>query len=545
MEKTTKIKKKIIKKTKLAKDKISKLPSKKNMVKPRIIIHDQRGKISETGYWIIENEKANKQHAFDPNLAVAIKNLVYKIGYNENDQLYDLGCGKGDYVKYFNTEKIKAIGFDGNPNTKKFCKICEIKDLTKPLNKIPVKFVMSLEVAEHIPKDKEYLYIKTLNDVVTEDGYLIISWAYPGQGGFGHFNELDNAYCKKLFLSLGYENKEDYEKYLRYRAKLKWFKYTLMVFQKKKIIEMSEEKMKELYFLINEESEKNIEKIKELKKMEQSDFKIREQNWDVKKIDKKYDLSIEQKMKINQYFEKIYLNDLIKKDLTLELLNSELSIKDLPSINNLNIEQIMNSNKFKDAKLSIIKNILKNQDIFILSFPKDFREFIYSKKVLFLRNMIILSLIWYMILFSDFKVNDKKENYYDLYMEIYKNKYKYSLDDINKINNIEGYYLFFIKTLCESYMFRKNTHLYFLMLNLNYLREEYMKHNELDIQQNILEPVYTKMLIDIKAYGLNENKDTKNVKNKFDEKYINNFLIHVKNLINTKNLEYINQNLLN
>ncbi len=48
MEKTTKIKKKIIKKTKLAKDQISKLPSKEKMGKPKIIINDKRGKISDT-----------------------------------------------------------------------------------------------------------------------------------------------------------------------------------------------------------------------------------------------------------------------------------------------------------------------------------------------------------------------------------------------------------------------------------------------------------------------------------------------------------------
>ncbi len=516
--------------------------SEKKKVKTSLIINDQRGKVSDSGFWIIEDEKANKQHAFDPNLAIAIKNLILKLGYNEKETFYDLGCGKGDYVKYFNSQNIKTIGFDGNPNTKKFCQDCEIHDLTKPLNKLPSKYVMSLEVAEHIPKDKEYLYIKTLNDIVADDGYLILSWAYPGQGGFGHFNELDNSYCKKLFFSLGYDNEEDYERYLRYRAKLKWFKHTIMVFKKKKKQDMNNTMMKNLYITINEEFEKNILKIKELKKKESSiDFSNRQPDWDFRLKDKKNDLDIDEKTKIIGYFEKIYFNDLIKVDSKIEIINSELLLNDLPSINNLNIMYILKSNKYNKIKLELIKCILKNQYSFIISFPKDFREFIYTKKNLFLRNIIILGLLWYIIFFADFKDNNKKTNYYDLYIEIYKNKFKYSLDNLNKLETIEGFYLFFSKIICESYITRRNTHLFYLMLDLNKLNNEYIKHTELNIFKDIDEPVYTKLLIDIKAYGLNNEKDSI-----YNSNYINKFINQrVKNLLNIKYFELINNELIN
>ncbi len=536
MEKIKSIKKKELKK------KIGLKESQKHFVekkeKPKVIVNDERGKISDSGFWIIEDEKANKEHAFDPNLAVSIKNLIKKIGYNENDLLYDLGCGKGDYVKYFNSEKIKAIGFDGNPNTKKFCKECEVHDLTKPLNRIPVKFVMSLEVAEHIPKDKEYLYIKTLNDAVAENGYLILSWAYPGQGGFGHFNELDNSYCKKLFMKLGYENLEEYEKYLRYRAKLKWFKYTIMVFQKKKIIEMTDIKMKDLYFTINEESEENIKKIKELKKVEGLiNFSNKKIDWDKKLLDKKFDLNFEDKQKLLLLFENIFFNSEININEPIEIFNTEIKTNDLPSINSLNILEILNSKKYNKIKLSIIKNIINKQDEFILSFPKEFREFIYTRKLLFLRNTILLALLWYIIFFSDYKENNIRNNYYDLYKDMYKNKYKFSIDILNKMDNMEGYYIFFKNTLCESYMSRRNTHIYFLILSYEKLIDEYIKHNEFDIIKNIKEPVYTKLFIDFKAYGINDETKMK------DEKNMNKFFMRVKNLINDKNLEIIDKNL--
>jgi hypothetical protein len=100
-------------------------------------------------------------------------------------------------------------------------------------------------------------------------------------------------------------------------------------------------------------------------------------------------------------------------------------------------------------------------------------------------------------------------------------------------------YEFFTKILCESYMSRKNSHIYYLINNNQKLVEEYFKHTELNIIKNIDEPVYTKLFIDIKAYGLNNDKDSE-----FNINYINKFINErVKNLINVKYIQLIDNNL--
>jgi hypothetical protein len=121
---------------------------------------------------------------------------------------------------------------------------------------------------------------------------------------------------------------------------------------------------------------------------------------------------------------------------------------------------------------------------------------------------------------------------------MYKNKYKFSIDILNKMDNMEGYYIFFKNTLCESYMSRRNTHIYFLILSYEKLIDEYIKHNEFDIIKDIKEPVYTKLFIDFKAYGINDETKMK------DEKNMNKFFMRVRSLINDKNLEYIDKNLI-
>lgn len=502
------------------------------MKEPKILISNERGQISKSGFWIIEDEQANTQHAFDPFLALAIKNLVYKLGYREQDFFYDLGCGKGDYVKMLNHNGIKAIGFDGNPNTKKFCKDCEVHDLTTPLKKPPAKFVMSLEVAEHIPKDKEYLYIKTVNEAVEDGGYLIISWAYPGQGGFGHFNELDNAYCKKLFLSLGYENKEDYEKYLRYKCKLKWFKYTIMVFQKKKIVPMNDSQIKNLYITLNEEFTENMKTVKKLRKIEETIRFSNRSKWNIYSFDKEYpDLNMEEKNNLLELFKNIYYNNDILLDEKIIILKEDSSIT---SLTHIDIRKIQNLSSFQKIKLSIIRNVIKDQDYLIMNFPKEYREFLNKRKTLFLRNFILLSLLWYIIFFIDFQMNGKKMNFHEFYQTIYKNKFKYNREILKNMDNMEGFYLFCKKTLCESYISRKNTHLYFLFMNEGKLSKEFLKHNEFDIIYDVKEPVYTKLMIDIKAYGYDENS-------KFNDVFVNSLFKRILALFTEKNIKELNQ----
>jgi SAM-dependent methyltransferase len=477
--------------------------------KRKVSISNQRGVVLETGAWVISNKEAEQQHEFDPGLAVGLVRLIKKIGYKETEKVYDLGCGKGDYVKYMRSEGLDAKGFDGNPNTPKFCKECVVHDLTEKLKVPSAEFVISLEVAEHIPKDKEELYINTLNEAVKEGGYLIISWAYPGQGGFGHFNELDNAYAKKLFLKMGYQNMQDMEKYLRIRSSLKWFKYTIMVFHKINPSQISKS-MIEPIILLNEEANNRMMEKKLKKEKPEIRFFDKEPLTKIMIKDME-DLDIQEKIQFNHYLKTIYYDESIE-------LN--IPIQNFPKIDKIN--ELKENQDYQKIKKSIIKNLVVNEDLFIQSFPKDFRDFIYLKKTLFMQNLVYYALLWYMIFFTGIDMKDS--TYYHLYIEIYKNKNKYLQTKMEIMEKMNGFCDFFLHVLCDSYMVRGNTHWYLLMKNMNKSLLFYKESNEFHMKDNIKDHVYTKILIDFKAYGFDPS-------GKFNEEYMNRFLKHVNDMI--------------
>jgi len=184
--------------------------------------------ISETGVW--ENEV---EHCFDSSLCTELINFFDKKGIknNKDKKICDLGCGcKGYYTKEFLKNNINCYGFDGNPETEKASQgICKVRDLTIPYNDV-YDWVMCLEVAEHIPKKFEKIFIENLHN--NNNKGIILSWAVIGQKGSGHVNCQNNDYVKELFKNLGYKNDIKAENILREKSSLNWFKKTIMVFTK-------------------------------------------------------------------------------------------------------------------------------------------------------------------------------------------------------------------------------------------------------------------------------------------------------------------------
>ena len=180
----------------------------------------------ENGVW---NTNDNKEHIQDKKLT---KGLIQFLKDNESKNIVDLGCGAGFYVTSFRNEGIDTDGYDGNPNTKEMTNgVCNVKDLS-----IPFKFtnkydwVMSLEVGEHLPKKYEDIFIDNLCNNCKSG--IILSWAVKGQGGSGHFNEQNNDYIKEKIISKGFYNDEVSEELIRSNCSLRWFRNTLMIFNK-------------------------------------------------------------------------------------------------------------------------------------------------------------------------------------------------------------------------------------------------------------------------------------------------------------------------
>jgi len=192
------------------------------------------GYIDKSGAWCGYISKSSDvaggatPHKIDGGLMDALPQI-----FEENSTVVDFGCGNADYVKNLIKSGFECEAYDGNPNTSKMTGgIGKVLDLSKEFNLGKTfDYVMSLEVAEHIPKEFEEIYV---NNLIRHTGeYLITSWATVGQGGDGHVNEQDEDYVLNMYKEKGMVYNKEVSEALRNVAILGWFKKTIYVFSKK------------------------------------------------------------------------------------------------------------------------------------------------------------------------------------------------------------------------------------------------------------------------------------------------------------------------
>lgn len=185
-------------------------------------------KINENGFW----ENPTKiGHAHDSRLAGAILKVLKA---RKCDTLVDFGCGTGEYARFFRRHNLVVEAYDGNPWTEQLTGgIGKVLDLSQhfDLNK-QFKCVMSLEVGEHIPAEFEQTFLDNLTNHCNDDegGFIILSWAVPGQAGDGHVNCQTNDYIMLEMQKRGYFLENALTNQLRNASTLWWFKKSLMVF---------------------------------------------------------------------------------------------------------------------------------------------------------------------------------------------------------------------------------------------------------------------------------------------------------------------------
>ena len=189
------------------------------------------GYIDERGKWIGDVgvsstvSGAGNPHKIDGGILNALPQI-----FDEESSVVDFGCGNADYIKKLIENGFKCEAYDGNLNTPQMTGgIGKVLDLSKEfdLNK-KFDYVISLEVAEHIPKEYEEIYVNNL--IRHTDSYLIISWAVKGQGGDGHVNEQDEEYVLNLYKEKGMVHQKEISEALRSISTLGWFKETIFVF---------------------------------------------------------------------------------------------------------------------------------------------------------------------------------------------------------------------------------------------------------------------------------------------------------------------------
>ena len=106
------------------------------------------------------------------------------------------------YFIYF----LAYDAYDGAPYSDIFTEgRVQFLDLSIPQYGLPLyDYIISIEVAEHIPKKYENIYLDNLFRHAKEG--IILSWARPGQGGHSHVNNKSFENIKKIMEGNGFEH---------------------------------------------------------------------------------------------------------------------------------------------------------------------------------------------------------------------------------------------------------------------------------------------------------------------------------------------------
>lgn len=166
-------------------------------------------------------------YSLDGDLAKAICEACSPV------RIADLGCGRGDYCKFWSERGYEIDGYEGSGTACQESVYANIEcvDLSKPaIPKADYDLVICLEVGEHIPKKCQDVFLDNLDRF--SKNVLILSWALPGQRGTGHVNCLSNEGVVELMSMRGLGFDKNLSDHFRQKARLGWFKKTLMVFRR-------------------------------------------------------------------------------------------------------------------------------------------------------------------------------------------------------------------------------------------------------------------------------------------------------------------------
>lgn len=182
------------------------------------------GDVHPHGYWLMPE----KEYRFDKRLASSIANLATKRGVRN---ILDIGCGNGAYTFYLQLMGFDVEGIDGNPHTSTITHgACREVDVANHVDLGTKDMILCLEVAEHIPKERQGVFIHNITD--SSPKIIVLSWAVEGQGGLGHINCRNNDYVINLFSNYDYTYLEKESLALRKHSRIKWFKNTLMAYER-------------------------------------------------------------------------------------------------------------------------------------------------------------------------------------------------------------------------------------------------------------------------------------------------------------------------
>jgi len=172
------------------------------------------------------SQENSTEHATDKTLIPQLSKLL------SDKTVACFGDGPGAYKR--ETEKLGHVklydAFDDAP----YCEETShgrvrFMDLSIPQYGIrQYDWIISLEVAEHIPEKYEAVYLDNIFRHAKEG--IIVSWAVPGQRGLSHINNKPIEYVTKVMRNNGFVRDAGKTMKLQASASLSWIKSNINVY---------------------------------------------------------------------------------------------------------------------------------------------------------------------------------------------------------------------------------------------------------------------------------------------------------------------------
>ena len=183
--------------------------------------------VSEHGGWCRNiSGKESSLHMTDHILAQAISNLL------KNKTVASFGDGPGEYKRIITSlnQVVKYDAFDGAPYSEETSENrVKYLDLSVPIYHLPLyDWIISMEVAEHVPKEFEQIFIDNLTRHAKEG--IILSWSIVGQEGHSHVNNQNLPYVQEQLLNRGFKIDDSITKRIKDASTFPWLKRNVYVY---------------------------------------------------------------------------------------------------------------------------------------------------------------------------------------------------------------------------------------------------------------------------------------------------------------------------
>jgi len=145
--------------------------------------------------------------------------LNYIIQATGAKSMLDIGCGPGGMVEYARSIGLEAFGVDGDNTINRGNLPVFIHDFTT--GPVPLKRQFDLAWCVEFVENVEERYMENFISAFQSCKYVLMTHAYPGQGGHHHVNEKDTPYWLDKMAKAGFIFEQEMTVRIRYASTMK------------------------------------------------------------------------------------------------------------------------------------------------------------------------------------------------------------------------------------------------------------------------------------------------------------------------------------